>query len=138
MLTLWLAVGLVARQEAEKRARGGSGKGWMLRGEFEYRDEDKPPEAITVEDIRQAAAKLRPTPAPTPAPATVAAKAAPATPAAPAAPVAVLFERKPEKAPEPAPAAPAPIALTPEAEDVLGMKPVKRTYDLELLLLLAA
>jgi hypothetical protein len=136
MLVLWLTAGVVARQEAEveQRGKGGSGKGWLLRGEFDYRDEDKPSEAITVEDIRQATAKLRPKPAPEPAPAVVASVAE----AAPAAPVATLFERKPEKTPTPAPAAPVPVTLTPGTKDALGMKPVERTYDLEVLLLLAA
>lgn len=138
MLVLWLTAGVVARQEVEpeveKRGKGGSGKGWLLRGEFDYCGEDKLPDAVTVEDVRQAAAKLRPKPAPAPTSAVV----APAAEAAPAAPVAVLFERKPEKPPTPAPAAPVPVTLTQGTKDALGMKPVERTYDLEVLLLLAA
>jgi hypothetical protein len=47
-------------------------------------------------------------------------------------------DRKPEKTPTPAPAASVPVTLTSGAKDALGMKPVERTYDLEVLLLLAA
>jgi hypothetical protein len=135
MLVLWLATGVITKTAVEQRGKGGSGKGWLLRGEFDYRDEDEPSDAVTVKDIRQATAKLRPTPAPALAPTPIAAEVVEAVPAKP---VAVLFERKPEKASTPTPAASAPITLTPETKDALGMKPIERTYDLELLLLVAA
>jgi hypothetical protein len=114
---------------ASARGKGGSRRRLRLRGEFDDHEEYKPSEKVTVEDVRQVLAKLRPEPV---SPST------PDTPTANAAPVATLFERKSEKAPEPAPAATAPVALTPGTKDALGMKPVERTYDLEMLLLLAA
>lgn len=138
MILLWLATGLTARQaevEAEKRGKGGSGKGWLLRDEFAYRDEAAAIEAVTIEDVRQATAKLRPAPEPgtvmQPAP-------APATEAAPAVPVAVLFERPPEIVSVEPPAPAAPVVLKPNVKAALGLKPIERTYDLELLLLVAA
>lgn len=142
MLVLWLTTGVAAAQEGveppvEQRGKGGSGKGWRLRGEHQYQAEEAPEQAVSVETIREAAKKVaRKTKPAEPAPVEIVMPAA--TPTEPTRQVATLFEPPAANVVPIERPAPPERPLTETERAALGAQKIERTYDLELLLLMAA
>lgn len=137
MILLWLTTGVAAASSetpvVEQRGKGGSSK-WRLQHEAETQADVPNEPIVSVETIQQAVSrKRRPTPA---APDPV----APVQPVAtlPVGSVTTLFELPVPEVATPV-AAPAPdVPETEETRRALGTQRIERTYDLELLLLMAA
>lgn len=132
MLVLWLATGLLAAQaEAPVERRSGGtvrDERKRKRREAEIERLEQERASVVADTVARFTRKkdLRPPPkAPASPPADLTLAEA-FVPDAPTAPMAVAPIPEPER------------PLSPQAADRLGLKPVERTYDLELLLLLAA
>lgn len=138
MILFWLTTGVAAAQEGVEppvEQRGKGGRGWLLHEEHQYRPEAPLEPAVTVETIREAADRIAARTAP-PAPEPEVA-APPTAPVAPTRQVAAMFEQPANVVPIERPAPPErPLSETERA--ALGARKIERTYDLELLLLLAA
>ena len=135
MLTLWLAVGLVARQEVEKRAKGGSGRSLRRREKYRYEDEEALKRVAPTETTRKAIEKVIEKVVEKASPAELAQAPAPTEPSRP---VATMFEPPAANVVPIARPVPSERPLTETELAALGAQKIERTYDLELLLLLAA
>ena len=137
MLVLWLTTGIAAATEApvERRGKGGSSR-WRVRHEAETQALDPAEPAVSVETIRAAA---RPRKALQPEP--VEEQAAPLAARAPTSEPGVvidLFRVATPPVPEQAATPATEVVETEETRRALGLQRIERTYDLELLLLMAA